>query len=237
MLVSRALAETQARAQALILAGVVYVGDIKIDKAGQALAVDAPIEVRGKPHPWVSRGGIKLDHALTHFAADVRGAIALDIGASTGGFSDVLLNRGTAKIYAVDVGHGQLAWKLQSDPRVVILDKTNARTLTPEIIPEALDIIVCDASFISLKKILPAALVLAKPGAHLFALIKPQFEVHKSDLGEGGVVRDAMLHKAVCDDIAQWIVDQGWQVHGVTTSPITGPEGNIEFIIAAENKK
>jgi 23S rRNA (cytidine1920-2'-O)/16S rRNA (cytidine1409-2'-O)-methyltransferase len=236
LMVSRALAESQTKAQALILAGVVYSGEIKIDKAGHALRDDAALEVRGKPHPWVSRGGIKLGHALTHFGYDASGATAIDVGASTGGFTDVLLSRGAAKVYAVDVGHGQLAWKLQSDPRVIILDKTNARTLTRVIIPDKIDVIVCDASFISLKSILPAALALAKPGAYLFALIKPQFEVHKSDLGAGGVVRDSALHVAVCDDIARWVAeDQGWRVHGITTSPITGPEGNVEFIIAAQN--
>jgi 23S rRNA (cytidine1920-2'-O)/16S rRNA (cytidine1409-2'-O)-methyltransferase len=233
LMVTRGLAPDAARAQALILAGVVYMGERKIDKAGEALRTDAPLEVRGKPHPWVSRGGIKLDHALTCFNIDVAGATAIDVGASTGGFSDVLLTRGAAKIYAVDVGHGQLAWKLQTDARIIILDKTNARHLTAEIIPDFVDIIVCDASFISLKSVLPASLARAKIGAHLCALIKPQFEVAKSEL-HGGVVRERDIHLRVCDEMATWLNSlDGWQSIGITQSPITGPEGNIEFIIAA----
>ena len=198
------------------------------------LAAEAPLEVRGREHPWVSRGGVKLAHALDHFAIDPAGAVALDIGASTGGFTDVLLTRGAARVYAVDVGHGQLAWKLRQDPRVAVLERRNARTLTRDDIPEPPDLVVCDASFISLTVVLPAALALAAPAARLVALIKPQFEVGKGRVGKGGVVRDPALHREVCDRIADWLGAQpGWRVEGLTESPIRGPEGNIEFLVFA----
>jgi len=233
LLADRGLAESRTRAQALILAGLVYTGDRKVEKAGQPLPPDAPLEVKGKDHPWVSRGGLKLDHALAQFGWDVTGAVAIDVGSSTGGFTDVLLTRGAAKVYAVDVGHGQLAWKLREDPRVVVLERTNARHLTAEQIPEPIDLVVCDASFIALSKVLPAGLDLAKPGARLAALIKPQFEAGKSEVGKGGVVRDPAVHQRVCDDVVGWLDSIGWGVIGVTTSPITGPEGNIEFLVTA----
>ena len=233
LLADRGLVESRTRAQALILAGLVYSGDRKVEKAGQALPPDAPLEVKGKDHPWVSRGGLKLDHALAHFGWDVTGAIAIDVGSSTGGFTDVLLTRGAARVYAVDVGHGQLAWKLREDPRVVVLERTNARHLTADLIPDPIDLVVCDASFIALSKVLPAALDLAKPGARLAALIKPQFEAGKGEVGKGGVVRDPAIHQRVCDDVVAWLDSIGWGVIGVTTSPITGPEGNIEFLVAA----
>lgn len=233
LLADRGLAESRTRAQALILAGLVYSGDRKVEKAGQALLPNAPLEVKGKDHPWVSRGGLKLDHALVQFGWDVAGAVAIDVGSSTGGFTDVLLTRGAAKVYAVDVGHGQLAWKLREDPRVVVLERTNARHLTVEQIPDPIDLVVCDASFIALSKVLPAALDLAKPGARLAALIKPQFEAGKGEVGKGGVVRDPAVHQRVCDDVVAWLESIGWSVIGVTTSPITGPEGNIEFLVAA----
>src|SRR3954463_15185761 len=176
LLADRGLAESRAKAQALILAGLVYSGERKIEKAGQPLASEAPLEVRGREHPWVSRGGIKLAHALDHFGWDVAGAVALDVGSSTGGFTDVLLSRGAAKVFAVDVGTNQLAWKLRQDPRVAVHEQTNARYLTEEIVTEPPDLVVCDASFISLAKVLDRALDLAKPGARLIALVKPQFE-------------------------------------------------------------
>jgi 23S rRNA (cytidine1920-2'-O)/16S rRNA (cytidine1409-2'-O)-methyltransferase len=197
------------------------------------MAEDAPLEVRGKDHPWVSRGGIKLDHGLTHFRFDVTGAVALDVGSSTGGFTDVLLNRGAAKVYAVDVGTNQLAWKLRQDPRVVVHEQTNARNLDAAIIPEPVDIVTCDASFISLAKVLEAPLKLAKPGAKLIALVKPQFEAGREEVGKGGVVRDPAVHERVCDGARAWIESQGWTVLGVTESPITGPEGNVEFLLGA----
>jgi len=234
LLVSRGLAESRTRAQALIMAGAVFSGERKLAKAGEMLAEDAPLEVRGKDHPWVSRGGIKLDHGLTHFGFDVARAIALDVGSSTGGFTDVLLSRGAAKVYAVDVGTNQLAWKLRQDPRVVVLEQTNARYVTSEQVPEAVDVIVCDASFISLAKVLEAPLKLAKDGAKLIALIKPQFEAGREEVGKGGVVRDSAVHQRVCAAAAEWVASRGWTVLGITESPITGPEGNVEFLLGAE---
>lgn len=237
LLVERGLAESRTRAQALIMAGTVFSGERKIAKAGDTLAPDAALEVKGRDHPWVSRGGLKLDHALAHFGWDITGAVVIDVGASTGGFTDVALTRGAARVYAVDVGHGQLAWKLRQDERVVVLEKTNARHLSAEIIPEPVDLVVCDASFIGLKTVLPAAMALTKPNARLVALIKPQFEVGKARVGKGGVVRDPALHAEVCADIEAWMNAQpGWRVAGLTTSPITGPEGNVEFLIAAEKQ-
>ena len=234
LLVARELAESRARAQALIMAGLVYSGETRIDKPGQTLPADAPLEVRGRDHPWVSRGGVKLAHALDRFAIDPAGLVCLDIGASTGGFTDVLLTRGAAKVYAVDVGQGQLAWKLRQDSRVVVLERSNARYLSAQEVPEPLDLITCDASFIGLETILPAALALAGPGATLVALIKPQFEVGKGQVGKGGVVRDAALHEAVCARIEAWLGERrGWEPLGLTQSPILGPEGNKEFLIAA----
>jgi 23S rRNA (cytidine1920-2'-O)/16S rRNA (cytidine1409-2'-O)-methyltransferase len=233
LLADRGLAESRTRAQALILAGLVYSGDRKVEKAGQALAIDAPLEVKGKDHPWVSRGGLKLDHALAESGWDIAKLIAIDVGSSTGGFTDVMLTRGVAKVYAVDVGHGQLAWKLREDPRVVVLERTNARHLTRDQILDPIDLVVCDASFIALSKVLPAALDLAEPGARLAALIKPQFEAGKGEVGKGGVVRDPAVHQRVCDEVVDWLGSIGWQVQGVTTSPIRGPEGNIEFLVTA----
>jgi 23S rRNA (cytidine1920-2'-O)/16S rRNA (cytidine1409-2'-O)-methyltransferase len=232
--VSRGLAESRTRAQALIMAGAVFSGERKLSKAGELLAEDAALEVKGKDHPWVSRGGIKLDHGLTHFGFDVTGAVALDVGSSTGGFTDVLLSRGAAKVYAVDVGTNQLAWKLRQDPRVIVHEQTNARTLDDSIVTEPVDVIVCDASFISLAKVLEAPLRLAKPGgAKLVALIKPQFEAGREEVGKGGVVRDPEVHERVCTEAKAWVESQGWNVLGVTPSPITGPEGNVEFLLGA----
>ena len=233
LLVARGLAESRTRAQALILAGNVFAGDRRVAKAGDLLAEDAALIVKGRDHPWVSRGGVKLDHGLGHFGFDVTGAIALDVGSSTGGFTDVLLSRGASKVYAVDVGTNQLAWKLRSDPRVVVHERTNARDLTAAIIPEPIDIVVCDASFISLTKVLHAALDLARPGAKLMALVKPQFEAGREEVGKGGVVRDALVHERVCRQAADWVRSKGWTVLGVEASPITGPEGNVEFLLAA----
>ncbi|MBI1778675.1 MAG: TlyA family RNA methyltransferase [Proteobacteria bacterium] len=236
LLVERGLAENRTRAQALILAGLVFDrAGHRLDKPGRALAEDAEIEVRGKDHPWVSRGGVKLAHGLEHFCIEPMGLVALDIGASTGGFTDVLLTHGAAKVYAIDVGRGQLAWKLRGDKRVVVRERINARNLTREHVPEPVDLVVCDASFISLEIVLPAALALTRPQAKLVALIKPQFEVGPENVGKGGVVRDPALHEAVCRRIADWLGRQpGWRVLGVSESPILGPEGNREFLIAAE---
>ena len=233
LLVTRELAESRTRAQALILAGAVFSGEKRVAKAGDLLADDAPLEVKGRDHPWVSRGGVKLDHGLTHFGFDVAGAVALDVGSSTGGFTDVLLSRGAAKVYAVDVGTNQLAWKLRQDPRVVVHEQVHARYLDASIVPEPVDIVVCDASFIGLSKVLGPALALARSGAWLVALVKPQFEAGRAEVGKGGVVRDPEVHCRVCDAAAQWVASQDWRVLGVTQSPITGPEGNIEFLLGA----
>jgi len=216
------------------MAGAVFSGERKLAKAGEMLAEDAPLEVRGKDHPWVSRGGVKLDHGLAHFGFDVTGAVALDVGSSTGGFTDVLLSRGAAKVYAVDVGTNQLAWKLRQDPRVVVHEQTNARNLECSIIPELVDMVVCDASFIGLAKVLEAPLKLARSGAKLVALVKPQFEAGREEVGKGGVVRDAAVHERVCAQAKDWVEAQGWTVLGITPSPITGPEGNVEFLLGAE---
>ncbi|MDJ0893756.1 MAG: TlyA family RNA methyltransferase [Alphaproteobacteria bacterium] len=234
LLVERGLAESRTRAQALIMAGQVFAGERKVAKPGETLPADGPLEVRGRDHPWVSRGGVKLAHALDHFGIDPAGGVALDIGASTGGFTHVLLERGAAKIYAVDVGHGQLAWSLRQDPRVVVLERTNARHLTRTEVPDPVDLISCDASFIGLETVLPAPLALAAPGCRLVALIKPQFEVGRERVSKGGVVRDPDLHQAVCARISAWLTARaGWRVLGLTESPITGPQGNKEFLIAA----
>ncbi len=233
LLVARGLAESRSRAQALIMAGLVMSGERKVAKAGELIGEDAALEVRGKDHPWVSRGGLKLDHGLAHFGFDIAGATALDVGSSTGGFTDVLLSRGAAKVHAVDVGTNQLAWKLRQDPRVVVHEQTNARHLTREIIPDEIGVVVCDASFIGLAKVLEAPLGLAKPGALLVALVKPQFEAGRAEVGKGGVVRDPDVHQRVCAEARAWVENQGWSVCGVTESPITGPEGNREFLLGA----
>jgi 23S rRNA (cytidine1920-2'-O)/16S rRNA (cytidine1409-2'-O)-methyltransferase len=215
------------------MAGAVFSGERKVAKAGELLAQDAALDVRGRDHPWVSRGGVKLDHGLTHFGFDVNRAVALDVGSSTGGFSDVLLSRGAARVYAVDVGTNQLAWKLRQDPRVVVHEKTNARALDRSIVPEPVNIIVCDSSFIALSKVLSAALGLAAEAAQLVALVKPQFEAGRDEVGKGGVVRSPEVHERVCAAAAEWVASQGWRVLGVTPSPITGPEGNVEFLLGA----
>ena len=233
LLVAQGLAESRTRAQALILAGNVFAGDRRVAKAGDMLAGETALTVKGRDHPWVSRGGIKLAHGLDHFGFDVTGAVALDVGSSTGGFTDVLLSRGAVRVYAVDVGTNQLAWKLRSDERVIVHEQTNARDLTREIVPEAVDIIVCDASFIALHKVLDAALDLARPGAALVALVKPQFEAGRDEVGKGGVVRDSAVHHRVCEATADWVRSKGWLVLGIERSPITGPEGNVEFLLGA----
>lgn len=233
LLVDRGLAESRTRAQALILAGLAFVGDRKIDKAGQQVAADAEISVKGRDHPWVSRGGIKLDHALTHLGWDVSGAVAIDVGSSTGGFTDVLLSRGAVRVYAVDSGTNQLAWKLRQDERVIVHEQTSARILTPAHIPEPIDLIVCDASFIALSKVLPVPMSFARDGACMVALIKPQFEAERHEVGKKGVIRDAAVHTRVCAEVREWLTGEGWDVVDLVESPITGPEGNVEFLIAA----
>ena len=236
LLVDRGLAESRTRAQALILAGLAYVGDRKIDKAGQQVTEDAEISVKGRDHPWVSRGGVKLDHALTHLGWDVTDAVAIDVGSSTGGFTDVLLSRGAVRVYAVDSGTNQLAWKLRQDDRVIVHEQTSARILTPTHIPEPVDLIVCDASFIALSKVLPVPMGFAKAGARMVALIKPQFEAERHEVGKKGVIRDADVHARVCRQVHDWLEQNGWTVVETVESPITGPEGNVEFLIAATKR-
>jgi 23S rRNA (cytidine1920-2'-O)/16S rRNA (cytidine1409-2'-O)-methyltransferase len=234
LLAERGLAESRARAQALILAGVVFAGERRVNKPGELLAGNSVIEIRGREHPWVSRGGIKLAHALDHFTIDPSGWIAIDVGASTGGFTDVLLTRGARRVYAVDVGHGQLAWKLRQDPRVVVCERTNARALSRAQVPEAADIVTCDTSFIGLATVLAAPLALVAEHASLVALVKPQFEAGPSRVGKRGVVRDPAVHAAVCARVAAWVAAQpGWNVVGIIESPIQGPEGNREFLLYA----
>ena len=226
--------ESRTRAQALILAGLVFSGERRVDKAGEALDAEAPLALRGQDHPWVSRGGLKLDHALSHFGLSPEGRVCLDVGASTGGFTDVLLARGAARVHAVDVGHGQLAWSLRSDPRVVVHERLNARALDAALVPDPVGALVCDASFIGLRTVLPAAMALCRSGAWAVALIKPQFEAGRAAVGARGVVRDPLVHGQVCDTIRDWwgtIPD--WSVLGIEPSPITGPEGNREFLIGA----
>jgi len=229
LLVERGLAESRAQAQALVLAGRVP----GYGKPGTSVDEAAELVIE-RPPPYVSRGGEKLAHGLDVFGVDPAGRRCLDVGASTGGFTDVLLQRGAAKVYAVDVGTNQLAWKLRQDPRVIVHEQTNARALDSSIIPEPVDIIVCDASFISLSKVLANALKLAKAGGKLVALIKPQFEAGREEVGKGGVIRDPAVHERVCEEAKAWVESQGWTVLGVTPSPITGPEGNVEFLLGAE---
>jgi 23S rRNA (cytidine1920-2'-O)/16S rRNA (cytidine1409-2'-O)-methyltransferase len=233
LLVERGLAESRARAQALVMAGLVFAGETKIDKPGHQIAEDAALDVRGRDHPWVSRGGIKLAHAIEHFGLDPAGVTAMDIGSSTGGFTDVLLQKGAAHVFAVDSGTNQLAWRLREDARVTVLEQTSARILTPELIDRPCDWVVCDASFISLAKVLERPLELAATPCQLVALIKPQFEVGREEVGKGGVVRDPDLHARVCDEVRQWLEGLGWDIQGIVVSPITGPQGNVEFLIAA----
>jgi len=233
LLVERELVESRTRAQALIMAGNVFSGQTRILKPGHQLRGDAPLEVRGRDHPWVSRGGIKLAHAIEQFELDPTGAVAIDVGSSTGGFTDVLLSHGAEHVFAVDSGTNQLAWKLRQDDRVTVYEQTSARILTSEQINRACDWVVCDASFISLAKVLERPLELAAPSCRLVALIKPQFEVAREEVGKGGVVRDSALHQRVCDEVRDWLSRSGWDVQGIVTSPITGPQGNVEFLISA----
>jgi 23S rRNA (cytidine1920-2'-O)/16S rRNA (cytidine1409-2'-O)-methyltransferase len=233
-MVERHLADSRSRARALIEAGLVTIDGTVADKPSRMVGDDAALAVTALDHPWVSRGGIKLVHGLDQFGIPVADRVALDIGASTGGFTDVLLARGAARVYAVDVGHDQLVRKLRDDARVVVLERVNARYLTVAEVPESVSLLVSDASFIGLETLLPASLDLAAPGADLVALIKPQFEVGPGLVGKGGVVKDPALHEATCRRISAWLdARPGWRVRGLTESPIKGPDGNIEFLIHA----
>ena len=231
LLVDRGLAETRERAQRLVMAGLVFSGDAAIDKPGTRLAADTPLEVRGAGSAFVSRGGDKLDATLAALALDVRDLVALDVGASTGGFTDCLLQRGARRVYAVDVGYGQLAWQLRNDPRVVSRERTNVRNLERADFPERVDLVVIDASFISLRLVLPAVLRLVAPGCRIVALVKPQFEVGKGRVGKGGVVREATLHAEVLAEMQRAVTELGLRIDAVMTSPLVGPAGNREFFL------
>ncbi len=234
LLVERGLFPSRARAQAEIKAGTVRVDGAVLTRPSALIPFDAAIDCAELANPYVSRGGLKLAHGLDHFAYDPEGKIALDLGASTGGFTEVMLKHGAAKVYAVDVGHGQLHERLRGDPRVVSLEGVNARALDGTLIPDRPDLIVSDVSFISLKLALPPALALGADGARLIALIKPQFEAGRSALNKAGVVKDPSVHQAVCDAMVRWVTDdQGWSVDGVILSPIEGPDGNKEFLLGA----
>lgn len=238
LLVERGLADSRTRAQSLIMSGKVFSGGVRLDKPGQAFSPDVEVKLQSPDHPWVSRGGVKLACALEIFSIDPKGCVCLDVGASTGGFTHVLLEKGAARVYAVDVGRGQLDWELRNEPRVVVLERTNARHLTRDQVPEPVEVIVCDASFIGLETLLPAPLSLAATGAVVVALIKPQFEVGKGRVGKGGIVTDPALHKEVCARISAWLSElPGWTVLGVCDSPLQGAEGNREFLIAARYER
>ena len=233
LLVDRGHAESRTRAQALVMAGLVFIGDRRIDKPGQQVSLDQPVEVKGRDHPWVGRGGVKLDHAITQFGLDPAGAVAMDIGSSTGGFTQVMLHHGASHVFAVDVGTNQLDWKLRQDTRITVLEQTNARALTAEQINRPCNWVVCDASFIGLAKVLEVPLALAARECRLVALIKPQFEVARSEVGKGGIVRDPDLHSRVCGEVRSWLEGGGWVIEGLIPSPITGTEGNVEFLVNA----
>ncbi len=237
ILVERGLVPSRERARALIMAGQVVVNDHAIDKAGAMVSLDAAIRLKGEDIPFVSRGGLKLAKALEHFAVNVSGLVCIDVGASTGGFTDCLLQQGAAKVYAVDVGYGQLAWKLRTDQRVVNLEKTNIRYLEPDRLGDVPQMAVIDASFISLDKVLPNTLRLIAPDAEIVALIKPQFEVGRGEVGKGGVVRDEKKHEAVVEAVRETAISLALEVCGVVESPIQGPKGNREFLIHLRKRK
>jgi 23S rRNA (cytidine1920-2'-O)/16S rRNA (cytidine1409-2'-O)-methyltransferase len=233
LLVDRGLVESRERGQAMIVAGQLLVNDQKIEKAGTLVPEDADIRIIGERIPFVSRGGFKLEGALKEFGVDVAGMTALDVGASTGGFTDCLLQRGALKVYAVDVGYGQMAWKLRQDPRVITLERVNIRDIDPSLIPELVDIMVVDVSFISLEKVIPAARKFLKPDSEIVALIKPQFEVGRGQVGKGGIVRDEAARNEVVERVKIFISGLGFDVTGVISSPITGQDGNVEFLVHA----
>lgn len=233
LLVERGLVESRERAQALIIAGQVLVNEQKQDKSGALVPEDAEIRILGEQLPYVSRGGLKLESALREFRVSVTGRTALDVGASTGGFTDCLLQHGCEKVYAVDVGYGQMAWKLRQDPRVVVIERTNIRTMDPLLIPVPVDIVVIDASFISLEKVIPSILKFLKTGSDIIALIKPQFEVGRELVGKGGIVRDETARAAAVEKVVSVFREKGFEVKGVVPSPITGQDGNVEFLIHA----
>jgi 23S rRNA (cytidine1920-2'-O)/16S rRNA (cytidine1409-2'-O)-methyltransferase len=231
LLVDRGLVTSRERARRLLMSGDVWVAQQRIDKPGALVALDAPIDVRAPDIPFVSRGGLKLDGALTHWDIDVGGLVAVDIGASTGGFTDCLLQRGAQRVFAIDVGYGQFAWKLRQDPRVTLFERANVRSFDPSQLPQRGDLVVIDVSFISLRLVLPAAINLIRPGGTVLAMVKPQFEVGKGAVGKGGVVRDAAQHQAVVQAIRDFGVGLGLECQGDYPSPILGPKGNQEFFL------
>jgi 23S rRNA (cytidine1920-2'-O)/16S rRNA (cytidine1409-2'-O)-methyltransferase len=233
LLLEKALAVSRERAQSLIFAGQVLVNERKIDKAGMLVPSDSEIRILGEALRFVGRGGLKLEHALSKFQISVEGKNAIDIGASTGGFTDCLLQRGCAKVYAIDVGYGQLAWKLRQDPRVVVIERTNIRDMDASLITETVDLAVVDVSFISLEKVIPSALRFLKRDSEIVALVKPQFEVGKKLVGKGGIVRDEAERTAAVDRIARFLRGLGFEIHGVSPSPITGQDGNVEYLLYA----
>ena len=233
ILVDRGLVASRERARALILAGVVFVNEEPVDKAGALVSESAAVRIRGEDHPYVSRGGLKLKGAIDSFGIEVKGCSALDVGASTGGFTDCLLQEGARRVYAVDVGYGQIAWKLRNDPRVVLFERTNIRHFSGVGVEAPVDMAVIDTSFISLKLVIPSVLQFVREGGTLLALVKPQFEVGKAEVGKKGVVRDPALHLKVVGDLACFCAELGLSVRGTCESPLTGPEGNKEFFIWA----
>ncbi|MEE0786938.1 MAG: TlyA family RNA methyltransferase [Oscillospiraceae bacterium] len=234
LLFERGLAPSREKARTLIMAGSVYVNNQKFDKPGDTVSDDAEIEVRGSTLKYVSRGGLKLEKAMQLFPIDLNGKICMDIGASTGGFTDCMLQNGAQRVYSVDVGYGQLAWQLRQDPRVVNLERTNARYLTREQVPEEIDFFSVDVSFISLRIILPAVRPLLRDGGLAVCLIKPQFEAGREKVGKKGVVRDRAVHEEVVETICRFAVENGYSVLGLTFSPVKGPEGNIEYLVYLE---
>jgi len=233
LLMDRGLVESRERGQAMILAGQVLVNGQKMEKAGSLVPEDADIRILGGQMPYVSRGGLKLEAALREFGVDVTGMTAIDVGASTGGFTDCLLQHGCGKVYAVDVGYGQMAWKVRQDPRVVVIERVNIREMAASLVPEPVDIAVIDVSFISLEKVIPSVLQFLKPGARILALIKPQFEVGKGQVGKGGIVRDEAVRRAAVEKVRAAFASAGLDVQGIMSSPITGQDGNVEFLIHA----
>ena len=233
LMVDRGLVPSRERARALILAGQISVDGQVVSKAGTPIRADARVEMIAPDHPWVSRGGVKLANALDVFQVSVEGRRALDVGASTGGFTDVLLHRGARDVVALDVGRGQLDWRLRTDPRVLVREGVNARALTAEDVPHLVDLVTIDVAFISLRHILPALPPVLTPKADIVALVKPQFEAGREEVGKGGVVRDSQIHERVCAEAETWVESQGWSVVGIARSPITGPEGNVEFLLGA----
>jgi 23S rRNA (cytidine1920-2'-O)/16S rRNA (cytidine1409-2'-O)-methyltransferase len=232
LLVAKGLAASRQRAQAMIMAGIVLVNDQPVDKSGMLVALNDSIALRGNDIPYVSRGGLKLEAAIDAIELDVSGSICLDVGASTGGFTDCLLTRGAQKVYAVDVGYGQIAWKLRQDARVVVIERTNIRNMSADALPQPVDLTTIDVSFISLKIVVPAVLKFLKSDARILALIKPQFEVGKGQVGKGGVVRDKALHSRVIESLSDFFTNIGLVCESVIPSPLLGPKGNREFFIS-----